>query len=139
MRWGSAVGVSNAHEADKQGLEGYQLVEKMGDGAFSNVYKAVDKLTGKKVAVKVVRKYELNSSQVCTSSSSSSIPIAVPIAGLWFFLVVIVSQSWPDWELGQWRPSLLFSPYSVNLPPAKLTMGRTATATSTPTSRSAPE
>jgi len=36
----------------------------MGDGAFSNVYKAIEKATGKKVAVKVVRKYELNSSQV---------------------------------------------------------------------------
>lgn len=36
----------------------------MGDGAFSNVYKALEKKTGRKVAVKVVRKYELNSSQV---------------------------------------------------------------------------
>jgi serine/threonine protein kinase len=36
----------------------------MGDGAFSNVYKAVERKTGRKVAVKVVRKYELNSSQV---------------------------------------------------------------------------
>ncbi|KAJ9127364.1 MAPK-activated protein kinase Srk1 [Naganishia onofrii] len=46
-----------------KGLEGFQLVEKMGDGAFSNVYKAIDKLSGQKVAVKVVRKYELSSSQ----------------------------------------------------------------------------
>ncbi|BEI81839.1 hypothetical protein CcaverHIS002_0209990 [Cutaneotrichosporon cavernicola] len=45
------------------GLEDYSLVEKMGDGAFSNVYKAVERKTGRKVAVKVVRKYELNSSQ----------------------------------------------------------------------------
>ncbi|KAI0053077.1 Pkinase-domain-containing protein [Auriscalpium vulgare] len=35
----------------------------MGDGAFSNVYKAIDLTTGKRVAVKVVRKYELTSSQ----------------------------------------------------------------------------
>jgi serine/threonine protein kinase len=34
----------------QQGLEGFQLVEKMGDGAFSNVYKAIDKLSGQKVA-----------------------------------------------------------------------------------------
>jgi serine/threonine protein kinase len=47
-----------------KGLEQYRLVEKMGDGAFSNVYKAVDRKTGQKVAVKVVRKYELNSTQV---------------------------------------------------------------------------
>ncbi|KAF8525360.1 kinase-like domain-containing protein [Gautieria morchelliformis] len=35
----------------------------MGDGAFSNVYKAVDTQSGQKVAIKVVRKFELNSSQ----------------------------------------------------------------------------
>lgn len=40
----------------------------MGDGAFSNVYKAVDRKTGQKVAVKVVRKYELNSTQVRITS-----------------------------------------------------------------------
>lgn len=33
-------------------------------GAFSNVYKALDRRTGFKTAVKVVRKYELNASQV---------------------------------------------------------------------------
>lgn len=47
-----------------QGLEEFKLIEKMGDGAFSNVYKAVDRRSGQKVAVKVVRKYELNQSQV---------------------------------------------------------------------------
>ncbi|KAF8076219.1 kinase-like domain-containing protein [Lyophyllum atratum] len=46
-----------------QGLENFDLVEKMGDGAFSNVYKGTDLKTGSKVAVKVVRKYELNASQ----------------------------------------------------------------------------
>ncbi|WVQ99292.1 hypothetical protein IAU59_006424 [Kwoniella sp. CBS 9459] len=46
-----------------EGLEAYTLIEKMGDGAFSNVYKAVERKTGRKVAVKVVRKYELNHSQ----------------------------------------------------------------------------
>lgn len=66
-----------------KGLENFKLVEKMGDGAFSNVYKAIDLTTSKKVAgmsdsgsfmsftsssripsVKVVRKYELNATQV---------------------------------------------------------------------------
>lgn len=49
------------------GLERWQLLEKMGDGAFSNVYKARD-LEGKagEVAIKVVRKFEMNSSQVST-------------------------------------------------------------------------
>lgn len=47
------------------GLERYKLIEKMGDGAFSNVYKAKD-TTGEfdEVAVKVVRKFEMNASQV---------------------------------------------------------------------------
>ncbi|KAK7696622.1 hypothetical protein QCA50_001280 [Cerrena zonata] len=45
------------------GLENFKLVEKMGDGAFSNVYKAIDLRTGEKVAVKVVRKFELSASQ----------------------------------------------------------------------------
>ncbi|KAI0829369.1 Pkinase-domain-containing protein [Trametes gibbosa] len=46
-----------------KGLENYKLVEKMGDGAFSNVYKAIDLRNGQNVAVKVVRKYELSASQ----------------------------------------------------------------------------
>ncbi|KAJ3575165.1 hypothetical protein NP233_g1269 [Leucocoprinus birnbaumii] len=46
-----------------KGLENFKLLEKMGDGAFSNVYKAIEISSGKKVAVKVVRKYELNASQ----------------------------------------------------------------------------
>lgn len=47
------------------GLERWQLIEKMGDGAFSNVYRAKD-LEGEhgEVAIKVVRKYEMNSMQV---------------------------------------------------------------------------
>ncbi|KAI9241216.1 MAG: hypothetical protein BYD32DRAFT_357784, partial [Podila humilis] len=46
------------------GLERYRLVEKMGDGAFSNVYKAYDTKMDRMVAVKVVRKFELNAHQV---------------------------------------------------------------------------
>ncbi|KAG8825319.1 hypothetical protein FRC19_011683 [Serendipita sp. 401] len=46
-----------------KGLERFKLLDKMGDGAFSNVYKALDLSTGQKVAIKVVRKYELNSTQ----------------------------------------------------------------------------
>ncbi|CAJ0545352.1 Ff.00g088250.m01.CDS01 [Fusarium sp. VM40] len=46
------------------GLERWELTDKMGDGAFSNVYRARD-TTGKQgdVAIKVVRKYEMNSMQ----------------------------------------------------------------------------
>ena len=47
------------------GLERYHLIEKMGDGAFSNVYRAKDS-QGQfdEVAIKVVRKFEMNSTQV---------------------------------------------------------------------------
>ena len=46
------------------GLERYVLVEKMGDGAFSNVYHARDTQTNGNVAIKVVRKFEMNNNQV---------------------------------------------------------------------------
>lgn len=47
------------------GLDRWALIAKMGDGAFSNVYRARDTqgVYGE-VAIKVVRKYELNASQV---------------------------------------------------------------------------
>lgn len=50
------------------GLERWELVEKMGDGAFSNVYRARD-LKGEygEVGIKVVRKYEMNNMQVSYS------------------------------------------------------------------------
>ncbi|KAK3633280.1 MAPK-activated protein kinase Srk1 [Elasticomyces elasticus] len=46
------------------GLERWTLIEKMGDGAFSNVYRARDN-TGQygEAAIKVVRKFEMNSQQ----------------------------------------------------------------------------
>ncbi|EGX95480.1 calcium/calmodulin-dependent protein kinase, putative [Cordyceps militaris CM01] len=46
------------------GLERWVLLEKMGDGAFSNVYRARD-TEGQygEVAIKVVRKYEMNNMQ----------------------------------------------------------------------------
>lgn len=60
------------------GLERWELLEKMGDGAFSNVYRARD-LTGehKEVGIKVVRKYEMNSMQV---SASGLVVPALPLA-----------------------------------------------------------
>ena len=47
------------------GLERWTLLEKMGDGAFSNVYRAMDNRNQLgEVAIKVVRKFEMNNSQV---------------------------------------------------------------------------
>jgi len=55
------------------GLERFELIEKMGDGAFSNVYRARDtKGIYSEVAVKVVRKFEMNSTQVRTLFSPFS-------------------------------------------------------------------
>lgn len=56
------------------GLERWQLTEKMGDGAFSNVYRArdLDGVVGE-VAIKVVRKFEMNSAQVSTGKTMSII------------------------------------------------------------------
>jgi hypothetical protein len=54
------------------GLERYHLVEKMGDGAFSNVYRAKDMQQGGEVAIKVVRKFEMNSNQVCPTAGTMS-------------------------------------------------------------------
>jgi len=46
------------------GLERWALLEKMGDGAFSNVYRAKDNQGQyEQVAIKVVRKFEMNSGQ----------------------------------------------------------------------------
>ena len=56
------------------GLERWHLIEKMGDGAFSNVYKARDMARDNnvgEVAIKVVRKFEMNSNQVSLGRSES--------------------------------------------------------------------
>ena len=75
-----------------EGLEErFVLLSKMGDGAFSNVYKARDKKTGQKVAIKVVRKYELNSNQVSIRFSflpfslSFPSPLLAPVSSFRFF------------------------------------------------------
>ncbi|PLB34316.1 serine/threonine-protein kinase [Aspergillus candidus] len=55
---------SQANLPKYPGLERWILLDKMGDGAFSNVYRAKDS-TGEydEVAIKVVRKFEMNSTQ----------------------------------------------------------------------------
>ncbi|KAI9282558.1 kinase-like domain-containing protein [Sporodiniella umbellata] len=45
------------------GLERYEILEKVGEGAFSYVYRAKDKVTEQEVAIKVVRKKELDASE----------------------------------------------------------------------------
>ena len=73
-----------AEEREKQGklprypgLERYHLVEKMGDGAFSNVYRAKDSQQGGEVAIKVVRKFEMNSNQVRPTLGTAPFPFLV--------------------------------------------------------------
>ena len=70
------------------GLERWHLIEKMGDGAFSNVYKARDMARDNnvgEVAIKVVRKFEMNSNQVSLGRSESR----------FYFLLVPCSSSLP--------------------------------------------
>ncbi|EEB06058.1 CAMK/CAMK1 protein kinase Srk1 [Schizosaccharomyces japonicus yFS275] len=47
---------SGRHFPELPGLENFHLLEQMGDGAFSIVYKAVNIKTGEKVAIKVIHK-----------------------------------------------------------------------------------
>src|SRR4051794_9068423 len=82
-----------AEEREKQGqlpkhpgLERYHLVAKMGDGAFSNVYRAKDTQQGGEVAIKVVRKFEMNSNQVCPTVGTTH------FAFLSFFLPVATAM-----------------------------------------------
>ena len=69
------------------GLDRWTLLEKMGDGAFSNVYRARDN-TGKygEAAIKVVRKFEMNSSQVRPLSLVSNPFPCVPFLGMLYTL-----------------------------------------------------
>ncbi|OAD66289.1 calcium/calmodulin-dependent protein kinase, partial [Phycomyces blakesleeanus NRRL 1555(-)] len=46
-----------------RGLEQYRLVSKLGDGAFSNVFKAIHLRTNQTFAIKAVRKFELTQAQ----------------------------------------------------------------------------
>ncbi|ANB14556.1 hypothetical protein AWJ20_2154 [Sugiyamaella lignohabitans] len=53
------------------GLERFDLIEKMGDGAFSIVYKAYDRTNKTYVAVKIIHKQELSTNQVCFLTRAS--------------------------------------------------------------------
>lgn len=77
-----------------QGLDRWELVEKMGDGAFSNVYRARD-LEGKfgEVAIKVVRKFEMNSQQVSFSirhTAMTFLDFLFPFSAYWRFFIPFV-------------------------------------------------
>lgn len=45
------------------GLEGYEILEQMGEGAFSVVYRAKQLKTGHYVAVKILRKFQMDQAQ----------------------------------------------------------------------------
>lgn len=63
------------------GLERWTLLEKMGDGAFSNVYRAKDNSNQLgEVAIKVVRKFEMNNSQVSQIGHFANVIFACQIA-----------------------------------------------------------
>jgi hypothetical protein len=72
------------------GLERWILLDKMGDGAYSNVYRAKD-TTGEydEVAIKVVRKFEMHSNQVGRVGPLQHLPCLLSF----FFIVVRVRFS----------------------------------------------
>lgn len=91
------------------GLERWILLEKMGDGAFSNVYRARDS-TGEfdQVAIKVVRKYELNAAQVCTYHFLLFCSSNISLPSLFSF-----SRSQGGLKLSEW--GLFWEPFDQHL------------------------
>ncbi|KAI8637569.1 kinase-like domain-containing protein [Parasitella parasitica] len=56
--------IAKSKQPQYEGLEDrYDLIKKLGEGAFSNVYEAIDKKTGQHVSIKIVRKLELSQIQ----------------------------------------------------------------------------
>lgn len=52
-----------SHGQKHPGLEKYEVLDKMGEGAFSVVYKARHRTTGDMVAIKILRKYQMDDAQ----------------------------------------------------------------------------
>jgi hypothetical protein len=79
------------------GLERWTLVEKMGDGAFSNVYRARDNNNVyDQVAIKVVRKFEMNTTQVSAGTFRTAISshlLSIFIARTSLSLAVLVEEA----------------------------------------------
>jgi serine/threonine-protein kinase RCK2 len=90
------------------GLERWTLVEKMGDGAFSNVYRARDNANQyPDVAIKVVRKFEMNSSQVSLYNGRISVHLPIEFFHLPPSLVSLSNTSWTClWDFGQREPGV---------------------------------
>ncbi|ORZ15159.1 kinase-like domain-containing protein [Absidia repens] len=45
-------------------LDRYEIIKKLGDGAFSDVYRARDRRTGRNVAIKVAQKYAIDDTMI---------------------------------------------------------------------------
>lgn len=54
---------SDNERVQYQGISKYQFQEKIGEGAFSEVYKAVNLISNQAVAVKVIKKFQLDANQ----------------------------------------------------------------------------
>lgn len=83
------------------GLERWELLEKMGDGAFSNVYRARDLQGGSgECAIKVVRKFEMNNMQVSSaggrvspSPTMSSLFVSLPSCTFFALFSILPTKS----------------------------------------------
>ncbi|KAI9179915.1 MAPK-activated protein kinase Srk1 [Blastocladiella emersonii ATCC 22665] len=60
---GMAISIPGTLAAEARDLEGFRLVKKMGEGAFSKVYHAIDVATADHVAIKAVAKTSLSPNQ----------------------------------------------------------------------------
>lgn len=86
---------ANRSRASKYpGLENYEVLEKMGEGAFSVVYKARHLVSNKLVAIKVLRKFQMDRSQKQAVLKEVTIMRQLKHPNIVRFIEVIESESY---------------------------------------------
>ncbi|RKP32928.1 Pkinase-domain-containing protein, partial [Metschnikowia bicuspidata] len=76
------------------GLENYEILEKMGEGAFSVVFKARHLISSKIVAIKVLRKFQMDHSQKQAALKEVTIMRQLKHPNIIRFIEVIESESY---------------------------------------------
>lgn len=51
------------HNPEHPGLDNYQIIDKLGEGAFSTVHRALQLSTQEMVAIKIIKKFQMDSNQ----------------------------------------------------------------------------
>lgn len=86
--------VTRSRASNYPGLENYEVLEKMGEGAFSVVYKARHLISNKLVAVKVLRKFQMDRSQKQSVLKEVTIMRQLKHPNIVRFIEVIESESY---------------------------------------------